>query len=782
MRISNPNKLMAGAGGSGTLPVPKRARLLQGACVMLVAGGALAIVLAVRTALDVTNDHLRSEGIAARTLSEFGIDLSQRILDTVEPAMARTAKIAGDSRVHHALGTADRATAAALCNELILHEPGFDAIALFDSAGHILAINSIHANGEPIAAERVARITGQDLSQRPIIAGCVGNDSSTDVLEFQTSCDITPALFDSKGLSIAHSVPAVDAAGQKLGVVSTRLVFQRLHSLIDDSSLRHIGGAAWYVSDSGLIFDERILEGIDDQPVSNEELASIVAPLAHANGVHSIMQRSGTFIGLFRVERLRTIDGGGITIMASVPRTWVDAAARAERLWTAAIPASIGALLLLSGWTSLLLASSICLRAEAEAARSRAEIASRAKSEFLTNMSHEIRTPMTAILGFADLIADLDMNADRRGEFLEFVTTIKRNGNYLLSVINDILDLSKIEAGKLTIEQLPVDPRSLMLEVESLLSVKAKERGITLELEQCTPLPQTIRSDPVRLRQILLNLVGNAIKFSEHGSVIMRVGIDEAQAERPKLIVSVHDSGIGITPECLSRLFGAFEQADASTTREFGGTGLGLRISRTLAQLLGGDVTVMSTPGKGSVFTASVETGPIGGVPLLEPHALRLAKHETDCEITRNIHARALQGVRVFLAEDGPDNRRLIEFHLTKAGAEIRSFENGRLALEALTVDGTIDGELIDPPPCDLLLTDMQMPEMDGYSLARVLRARGWSLAIVALTAHAMSGDAARCLEAGCDAYASKPIDKAKLMEICVEAAQRSRRLSTWAA
>ncbi len=769
-------------GADYTPPVPHRARLLQGACLLLTVGGVLAFGLAARTALDATNDHLRSEGIAARTLSEFGIGLSQRILDTVEPSIAQTSTIAGDARVLKALASGDRDAAAALCNELILHEPRFDAIALFNPAGAILAINSIHASGEPIEAERVARITEQDLSQRPIIAGCVGNDASMEILEFQTSCDITPALFDSRGLSIAYSVPAVDATGQKLGVVSTRMVFERLHSLIDDSSLHRIGGAAWYVSDSGLIFDERVLEGLDDQPVSKVELASIVAPLAHSHGMHSIMQRSGTFIGLFRVDRLRTIDDGGITIMASVPRTWVDAAARAERLWTAAIPASIGALLLLSGWTSLLLASSIYLRAEAEAARSRAEIASRAKSEFLTNMSHEIRTPMTAILGFADLIADLDMNDGRRGEFLEFVTTIKRNGNYLLSVINDILDLSKIEAGKLTLEQLPVDPRSLMLEVESLLSVKAKEKGITLELEQCTPLPETIRSDPVRLRQILLNLVGNAIKFTEHGSVIMRVGIDESHAERPRLIVSVHDSGIGITPQCMSRLFGAFEQADASTTREFGGTGLGLRISRMLAQLLGGDVTVTSIPGKGSIFTATVETGPIAGVPLFEPQAMRLAKNDPATEVARCLNARSLQGVRVFLAEDGPDNRRLIVFHLTQAGAEVQSFENGRLALEALTIDGTIDGELLDPPPCDLLLTDMQMPEMDGYSLARVLRARGWPLAIVALTAHAMSSDAARCLEAGCDCYASKPIDRAKLTEICHEAAQRSRRLSTWAA
>ncbi len=391
----------------------------------------------------------------------------------------------------------------------------------------------------------------------------------------------------------------------------------------------------------------------------------------------------------------------------------------------------------------------------AEEARGAAEAANQAKSEFLANMSHEIRTPMTAILGFTDTLLEPEQSEAER---LDAVRTIRRNGRALLEIIDDILDLSKIEAGKLKTEIAGCSPIKLVAEVLSLMQVRAQAKGLALESEYRGPIPETILTDRARLRQILINLIGNAVKFTEIGSVRLVTSLLTAGSAEPLIQFEVIDTGIGMTNKQIAGVFAPFRQADTSTTRKFGGTGLGLTVSKRLANLLGGDITIQSEPGRGSTLRATVAAGTLNDVTMIENPA---DKSDSPAEMPAGdlTEEKRFDG-RILFAEDGPDNQRLISFLLKKAGVQVTVVENGRLALEQALVARD------SSHPFDLILMDMQMPVMDGYQATTLLREKGYRGPIVALTAHAMSGDQQRCLDAGCDDYASKPIDKVKLTEL----------------
>ena len=379
-----------------------------------------------------------------------------------------------------------------------------------------------------------------------------------------------------------------------------------------------------------------------------------------------------------------------------------------------------------------------------------AESANRTKSQFLANMSHEIRTPLTAILGFTENLLEPQVPEAERTTALQ---TILRNGHHLLQLINDILDLSKIEAGRLEVEKLSCSPGELLADVVSALRVKADAKQVKLLLSYRGSVPETIHSDPTRLRQILINMVGNAIKFTERGHVDIGVSVEHARSDRPMLRIDIVDTGIGMTPQQLGRLFEPFSQADGSVTRRFGGTGLGLSISRRLAQLLGGDIAVTSEPDRGSIFTVLLETGPLDdaewrSTPPVGFESRRLASISNDTKLTG----------RLLLAEDGPDNQLLIGSFLRKCGAEVTIVDNGRKAVSAALAS------LAEAAPFDVILMDMQMPVLDGYAATRELRSNGWMHPILALTANAMSGDRQKCLAAGCDDFATKPIDRRRLV------------------
>jgi PAS domain S-box-containing protein len=381
-------------------------------------------------------------------------------------------------------------------------------------------------------------------------------------------------------------------------------------------------------------------------------------------------------------------------------------------------------------------------------AKEAAETATEVKSNFLASMSHEIRTPMTAILGYADMLMDPKINASTQNNY---AAVIHRNGEHLLALINDILDLSKIEAGKLAIDIRRCSVVSLLADVASVVRPRAEQHGISLTVEYRTEMPETILTDGNRLRQAIINLAGNAVKFTEQGSVrIVASFLSDGGNGKPAVQIQVVDTGIGIHEEALPNLFKPFSQADSTVFRKYGGTGLGLAISRQIAQMLGGNLTVTSTFGKGSTFTLTASTGDLDGVGMLKSPA------ETVLDVARQsslTQPAMLEGVRVLLAEDGFDNRRLIEMVLRKAGANITSVENGRLAVEKAMA------ELFD-----VILMDINMPEMDGYEATRLLRSRGYDRPILALTANAMAGDSDKCREAGCNEHLAKPIDRVQLV------------------
>jgi signal transduction histidine kinase/ActR/RegA family two-component response regulator len=393
-------------------------------------------------------------------------------------------------------------------------------------------------------------------------------------------------------------------------------------------------------------------------------------------------------------------------------------------------------------------------------ARQAAEDASTAKSAFLANMSHEVRTPLTAILGFTDLLLDPAYTfADRKN----FIATIQRNGHHLLGLVNDILDISKIEAGKMTLELLEVDLPRLLADAMALAALPARQKGLSLELVYLSPVPRTIRTDPTRLRQVLINLLNNAVKFTQTGGVRLfvrapRDADDDPRAKPTWVRFDVVDTGIGMTEAQMARLFQAFTQSDASTARRFGGTGLGLTISKRLAQMLGGDVSAVSTPNIGSTFTLTIDAGPLAGEmvtpTVAEDSALMPAPAEAP--ITAPAPAQT-SGARVLLVDDRADNLTLIGLLLRSAGMRVETASDGGAA-----VDKALQAQAAGTP-FDLILMDLQLPVLDGYEATRALRARGFTKPIIALTAHAISDVKTACDQAGFTDALVKPVDTARL-------------------
>ncbi len=375
--------------------------------------------------------------------------------------------------------------------------------------------------------------------------------------------------------------------------------------------------------------------------------------------------------------------------------------------------------------------------------------ASKSKSEFLANMSHEIRTPMAAILGYADVLLGYLKDPDNRN----CVLVIKKNGKYLLELINDILDLSRIEANKLDLQIEKTNLLRLVADIRSLMHVRASEKNLLLVASFDSAVPEVIETDPTRLRQVLINLLGNAVKFSETGSVVLSVRL----IMQPQVAIefAVSDDGIGISKEQLSRLFKPFSQADTSVTRQYGGSGLGLAISQRLVEMLGGELLAESELGKGSTFRVILPIAISQDQRMIQPVLDEQSPENDDVRI----HPRQLS-CRVLVVDDRRDVRYISQHFLEAAGARVSTAEDGQEGID-VAIAARDTGE-----PFDVVVMDMQMPNLDGLQATATLRSHGIEWPVIALTADAMKGDRDRCLNGGCDDYLSKPIDQAELIEM----------------
>jgi len=536
------------------------------------------------------------------------------------------------------------------------------------------------------------------------------------------------AVYDDNGHPIAISGVTVDINDRKVKAEAEKLAFDSLKDFAD--AIPHF---VWITNENGesIYFNQKWVEFTGATVEDRKTWANVVHP-EDTGPARKAWEESVKTGAPYNIDyRLRNVKTGHYQWFRVYGVPYRDEAGRIVRWYG----------------TCTDINNSRVYEEKLKESRDEAERANRIKSAFLANMSHEIRTPLGAMIGFADLLRDPKTSTQDRESYLNILI---RNGHQLSVIINDILDLSKVEAGHMNFEYLEVNPNEIASDVVSLLNMKAEEKDIALEYKPDFSLPGLVVTDAGRVKQVLLNLVTNAIKFTEKGNIKIKGYSKLNENGKPQIHFEIQDTGIGIADSQLDKIFDVFVQADDSVTRRFGGTGLGLALSRRLARALGGDVKVLqSTEGKGTTFLFTFEDQPAMRNRELE---LKL-KYDESTEIKEN----SLDGVKVLIVDDAPDNQHLIGRYLTRRGATIESAENGAEGTKKALAGAY-----------DIVLMDIQMPVMDGYTATQYLRSAGYKKPNLALTAHADYEVRTKHLNVGCKDQLTKPINQKDLIRLIV--------------
>lgn len=690
-------------------------------------------------------------GAIDESLDEVGWSVVASVESVARELAGHARRTASDPRLEGMLADGDVEGLSDFTTRIVASSQLVDALALLGPDGEVMAYEDRGRASSIFGGARLRSLMATSFHASVALRLALAEEGGADSLEFRTDSIGGPHLDGAEGLYVAFTTPVKGSDGRVKGALCAQVSFQRVLSRVRTGAFQRGGGRVWFVTPDGTLFDERVRKG-GDAPAEPEQLARLMGAIDWTETPSFRYSRGSETLSLYSIPGLRTLEGAELMVLLSAPRSWLEALLaegmeenRALRSRTNASFAVAGllALVVLLGWQA---------RRRLVAAYERADRASHSKSAFLANTSHEIRTPMTAILGYAELLGGEGGDAPTPELQSEAVAAIQQHGRHLLTLIGDVLDLSKIEAGAIEIERLPCDPAAIAQEAATLLRERAEDKGLVLQVRVASDVPRRVSLDPTRVRQVLLNLVGNAIKFTEEGSVTIHVESFRA-AGAQRMAYVVEDTGIGMTPSAAATIFEAYVQAERSTTRRFGGTGLGLAISKQLTELMGGSIECSSLPGRGTKFRFTVLAPGVDDVAAPEPAAPLPAARRAPA-------APADRPPRVLLVDDGPTNRRLFSLILTKEGVDVSLACDG---LEALSAWEEAEA------PFDLILMDAQMPGMDGVEALRALRQRGATTPVVVLTADAVSGARERYLAEGFDGFLSKPISREALVEAVAE-------------